>query len=201
MNFSESFKQAFDSLKANKLRSILTMLGIIMGVFSVITIMAIGSAAEAYMNNQFEKIGANTISVTYKSRNLSQQDWLTLEDMDTVRKAAPEIKNIATVIQRMGSLRMDSKTRDSIVFGVSSQYKSFDLIEMAEGRFINDFDVSSRSKVVIVDEFFVQKYFKNVKNVIGETISLKTQWGSSTNLKIIGVKKSGNDLFEQYDEQ
>ncbi len=56
MNFSESFKQAFDSLKANKLRSVLTMLGIVMGVFSVITIMAIGSAAEAYMNSQFEKM-------------------------------------------------------------------------------------------------------------------------------------------------
>lgn len=199
MNFSESFKQAFDSLKANKLRSILTMLGIIMGVFSVITIMAIGSAAESYMNSQFEKIGANTISITYKARNISQQDWLTLQDMDTVRKAAPEIKNIATVIQRSGTLRIDSKTRDAVVLGVSSQYKSFDLIEMAEGRFINDFDVSAVSRVVIVDEFFVQKYFKNLRSpedIIGETIVFKTPWGSSTNLKIVGVKKSGNDLFD-----
>ena len=199
MNFSESFKQAFDSLKANKLRSILTMLGIVMGVFSVITIMAIGSAAEGYMNSQFEKIGANTISIDYKARNVSQQDWLTMEDMDTIRKAAPEIKNIATVIQRSGSVRIDSKTRDAIVLGVSSQYKSFDLIEMAEGRFINDFDVSASSKVVIVDEFFIQKYYKNVKDpkdVIGETIVFKTPWGSSTNIKIAGIKKSGDDLFE-----
>lgn len=195
MNFSESFKQAFDSLKANKLRSILTMLGIIMGVFSIITIMAIGNAAESYMNSQFEKIGANTISITYKSRNISQQDWLRLEDMDTVRKAAPEIKNIATVIQRSCSLRIGSKTRDSVVLGVSSQYRSFNLVEMADGRFINDFDVSSRSKVVIVDEFFMQKYLKNEKNIIGQSITLKTPDGSSTNLKIIGVKKSGNDLF------
>ncbi len=53
MNFSESFKQAFDSLKANKLRSILTMLGIVMGVFSISSIMALGSATENYMNAQF----------------------------------------------------------------------------------------------------------------------------------------------------
>ncbi|NJD04615.1 MAG: FtsX-like permease family protein [Ruminiclostridium sp.] len=199
MNFSESFKQAFDSLRANKLRSILTMLGIVMGVFSVITIMAIGSAAESYMNSQFEKIGANTISITYKARNIDQRDWLRLEDMDTVKKAAPEIKNIATVIQKMGSVRIDSKTRDAVVLGVSSQYKSFDLIEMAEGRFINEFDVSAVSRVIIVDEFFVQKYFKNVrdqKDVIGETIVLKTPSGASTNLKIIGIKKSGDDLFQ-----
>ncbi len=199
MNFSESFKQAFDSLKANKLRSVLTMLGIVMGVFSVITIMAIGSAAEAYMNSQFEKIGANTITIAYKERNLSEKDWLKLEDMETIRKAAPEIKNIATYIQRSGTVRIDSNTRDTIAVGVSSQYKSFDLIEMAEGRFINDFDVSAASKVIIVDESFVKKYFKNVKNqkdVIGETIVFRSSSGSSINVKIIGIKKSGDDLFE-----
>lgn len=199
MNFSESFKQAFDSLKANKLRSILTMLGIVMGVFSVITIMAIGTAAEGYMNSQFEKIGANTISITYKTRNVDQQYWLRLEDMETVKKAAPEIKNIATVIQKTGSVRVDGKTRDAMVFGVSSQYKSFDLIEMAEGRFINDFDVSAVSKVVIVDESFVKKYFKNIKNqkdVIGEPVILRTPSGSTSSVKIIGIKKSGNDLFD-----
>ena len=67
-----------DSLKSNKLRSFLTMLGIVMGVFSIITIMALGSATESYMNAQFEKIGANTISITYKNRNVDRKDWLTL---------------------------------------------------------------------------------------------------------------------------
>jgi len=55
MSFLESIRQALDSLKANKLRSILTMLGIVMGVFSIITIMAIGNATEEYINSQFEK--------------------------------------------------------------------------------------------------------------------------------------------------
>ena len=59
MIFIELFKQAFDSLKANKLRSFLTMLGIVMGVFSVIAIMAIGNATESYIAGEFEKIGAN----------------------------------------------------------------------------------------------------------------------------------------------
>lgn len=195
MNFSESLKQAFESLKSNKLRSILTMLGIIMGVFSVITIVAIGSAAEGYMSAQFEKIGANTITIEYKSRDTGQRDWLVLEDLETVKKAAPEIKNIATMIQRGGSLRAgDNKARDAVVSGVSSQYKSFDLLEMAFGRFINDYDISSKAKVIIVDEFFAQKYFKKT-DIVGETVVFKTSWGSLTNLKIIGVKKGGDDLF------
>ena len=54
----ELIKQAFDSLKANKMRSFLTMLGIVMGVFSVIAIMALGNATENYIEAQFEKIGA-----------------------------------------------------------------------------------------------------------------------------------------------
>ena len=100
MNFSESFIQALDSLKSNKLRSFLTMLGIVMGVFSIITIMALGSATESYMNAQFEKIGANTISITYKNMNVDKKDWLTLKDMEYVKEAAPEIKNISTNIQK-----------------------------------------------------------------------------------------------------
>ncbi|MEN6316909.1 MAG: ABC transporter permease [Clostridiaceae bacterium] len=196
MNFSESFKQAMDSLKANKLRSILTMLGIVMGVFSIITIMALGSAAEAYMNSQFEKIGANTVTISYKKMSVDKKDWLRMEDLETVKKIAPEIKNIATSQTKRGSLRIGNETRDALIYAVSSQYKNFDLIEMAQGRFINEFDVTSRAKVIIVDETFVKKYFKAGQNVVGENISLKTPSGSSVALKIIGVKKSGDDLFE-----
>lgn len=196
MNFSESFKQALDSLKANKLRSILTMLGIVMGVFSIITIMALGSATENYMNAQFEKIGANTISITYKNMNVDKQDWLTLKDMDYVKEAAPEIKNIATYIQRTGSLRIGEKTKDAVILGISSQYKNFALIEMKYGRFINEFDVSKRSKTVIVDELFVKKFFKEGEDVTGETITLKTSSGTNVSLKIAGVMSSGENMFE-----
>ena len=196
MNFSESFKQALDSLKANKLRSILTMVGIIMGVFSVITIMALGSAAEAYMNSQFEKIGANTITIAYKDRNVDKKDWLLMDDLDSIKKIAPEIKNIATVQQKGGSLRIGNETKDAFIFGVSSQYKSFDLIEMAEGRFVNEFDITARTKVIIVDETFVKKFYKPGQNVVGEMVTLRTSSGRTAILKIIGVKKSGDDLFE-----
>lgn len=195
MNFSESFRQALDSLKANKLRSVLTMLGIVMGVFSIITIMALGSATENYMNAQFEKIGANTISIGYKNFNVDKKDWLSLKDMDYIKEAAPEIKNIATNIQRSGTVRVGEETKSAVVLGVSSQFKSFSLIEMESGRFINDFDVSKRTRTVVVDEQFVKKFFKEGQDIVGETISLKT--GSGTvNLKVIGVMSSGDSMFE-----
>ncbi|MGI6777481.1 MAG: ABC transporter permease [Acetivibrionales bacterium] len=195
MNFSESISQALDSLKSNKLRSVLTMLGIVMGVFSIVAIMAIGSATKSYVNSQFERIGANTISITYKDADAQRNYPLFMEDMDTIRKIAPEIKNIATVLQRYAYLRIGTESRDTVVSGVSSQYKSFDLIDMVSGRFINDFDVSSRSKVIVVDEFFARRYF-NRTDVVGEFINFKTSWGRMEKLKIIGVRSSGDDLFE-----
>jgi putative ABC transport system permease protein len=100
------------------------------------------------------------------------------------------------MVQKSGSLRVGGKTRDAFVFGVSSQYRSFELIDMAYGRFVNDFDISSRAKVIIVDQLFVKKYFPGRTDVTGEMISLKTPSGSIANLKIIGVKASGDDLFE-----
>jgi len=196
MNFSESFIQALDSLRSNKLRSFLTMLGIVMGVFSIITIMALGSATESYMNAEFEKIGANTISIGYKKMNVDKKDWLTLKDVDYVKEIAPEIKNIATNIQKSGTIRVGSDTKDAVVVGVSSQYKNFSLIDMKYGRFINEFDVTKRAKSVIVDELFVKKFFEEGKDVTGETITLKSTSGSTMQLKIVGIMSSGENMFE-----
>jgi len=195
MNFSESFKQAFDSLRSNKLRSILTMLGIIMGVFSVITIVAVGNAAQNYINSEFQKLGANTIQIMYRSMTVNPNELLTMDDMETIKKVAPEIKNIATSIQRTGTLRMDTENKNAIVYGVTSQYKNFDPKDMDTGRYITDFDVSARSRVVIVSDKFALKYFKKT-DILGKIIAFKSPWGSTTNLKVVGVTKSGSGLFE-----
>lgn len=200
MSFFESFKQALDSLSANKLRSVLTMIGIIMGVFSVITIMAIGNAAQAYIGNEFEKMGANTISITNKASDIEKEYMLTLEDMETIKQAAPEVKNIAANIQKTGTIRIGYKTRDAAIIGVSSQYKSFTPIEMAAGRFINDFDNSSKSNVVVVDEYFANRYFKRL-DIVGESISLKTSSGKMVNLKVVGVTKSLGEMYASMDNE
>lgn len=197
MNFSESFKQAVDSLRANKLRSILTMIGIVMGVFSVITIMAIGNATKSYVNSQFDKYGANVVTIQYRTNNsasMTENEWLTLEDIDFIKKVAPEIKNIATDTQVYGTLRIGAKTRSAVVMGVTSQYKHLNPLEMLEGRFVNDIDVKTQSNVVVVDEYFARRYFKRT-DIVGEIISFRTSSGSSLNLRIIGVLKVEDSIF------
>jgi len=196
MNFSESFRQAMGSLKSNKLRSILTMLGIIMGVFSVITIIAIGNAAQAYMNVQFEKLGANIIQVMHKTKTVNQNDWMTLADLDVIKKAVPDIKDIHAVVQVMGGeVRVGSKTRDAIVAGLMPHVKNFRPIEMASGRLVSDIDISTRADVAIVDENFAKRYYKR-SDVINESLTLKNLTGGTVKLRIIGVIKSEGNMFE-----
>ncbi|HHV28047.1 ABC transporter permease [Acetivibrio mesophilus] len=193
MSFLESIRQALDSLRANKLRSILTMIGIIMGVFSIITIMAIGNATEEYINSQFERIGANVLTIGYKNMSVESDELLYLEDVETVKNAAREIKNVTTYIQRSGTFRMDTKTRGALVYGTTAQYKDITPMEMAAGRFFTDFDVSSRLKVVVVDEYFAKRYFNKV-DIVGEIVQFKSPTGNYK-LKVIGVTKSTNDAM------
>ena len=90
MNYLEALKQALDSLKSNKLRTILTMLGIVMGIFSVITIISIGNSTKLYLSSELEKLGANSIHIN----GLNERSALNLEDMELIKEAAPEIKSI-----------------------------------------------------------------------------------------------------------
>ncbi len=193
MNIIESFKQALSSLRANKLRSVLTMIGIVMGVFSVITIVAIGNATQAYMDNEFAKIGANVLAVSYKSGSITQNDVLKNDDLKAIAKVE-EIKNVGTSMSRSGTLRLGDKTRNASITGISSQYKDIMPVDMAQGRNINDIDNSIRANVVVIREDFAKAYFKD-KNPIGQKLRVKLNSGSSLNLTVIGVEKQEASIF------
>jgi putative ABC transport system permease protein len=193
MIWAELFKQAFDSLKANKVRSLLTMLGIVMGVFSVIAIMALGNATENYIASEFEKIGANTYNIYNKTVSVSSDEYLKMSDIDLLVDNIPEIKNITTLLQGYGELRIDKETRNALIYGVTSQYRNFTVIDFEAGRFINNFDDRAKSKVMIVDETFAKRYFNSV-DIIGEEVNLKVN-RYNVKVKIVGVLSLGDDFL------
>lgn len=194
MNIIESFKQALSSLRANKLRSILTMIGIIMGVFSVITIVAIGNATQSYMDSEFAKIGANVLVVYYKSGTINSNDVLKNDDMKTIGNSCEEIKNVGTTISRTGTLRLGEKLRNANITGVSAQYKDIMPTEMAKGRMVNDIDNSTRSNVVAITEEFAKANFGNI-DPIGQKLRVTLDTGSTLNLRVVGVIKSEDTIF------
>ncbi|ACL74851.1 ABC transporter permease [Ruminiclostridium cellulolyticum] len=188
MNIIESFKQALSSLRANKLRSVLTMIGIIMGVFSVITIVAIGNATQSYVDSEFAKIGANILIVSYKTSSLNTNDMLKSDDLKAISKSVKEIKNVGTDINRSGTIRLDNKTRNASINGISSQYKDIVPVEMAQGRMINEIDNSTRSNVVVIDEEFAKANFGN-QDPIGQKLKVTLGSGSTLRLRVVGVTK------------
>ncbi|NLN64388.1 MAG: FtsX-like permease family protein [Clostridiaceae bacterium] len=191
----ELFKQAFDSLKSNKMRSFLTMLGIVMGVFSVIAIMALGNATENYIVGEFEKIGANTYNIYNKGSDITQNEWLTLKDINLLEENIPEIKNITTLDQGFGQLRVDSDTRDAMISGVTSQYRNFAVVDLVAGRFISSFDDTARAKVAVVDESFAKRYFNRV-DIVGEELSLRLG-RYNIKVKVVGVLGMENDFLTE----
>ena len=194
MNFSESFKQAFDSLKA-----------ISFGLFTYNARHCHGSILShyhyghrlgcvSYMNSQFEKIGANTISVTYNQGTLSQQDWLTLEDMDTVRKAARGDQKHCHGYSEDGLLRRTARQGMRLLWEylrstralISLKWRrvglSMILMSLHAPRWSLLISSSFRSILGMLRMLLARQY-------------VLEPGGNSTNLKIVGVKKSGDDLF------
>lgn len=193
MQFSENLKQAFSSLCANKLRSILTMIGIIMGVFSVVAIMAIGNAAKSYVADEFNKLGANTIMLRYRS-NLTENDLLTLHDIDIIAKAMPEVKYISAQSSNYGYVSFSDKSRTANIVGVTSGYTNLQDFEIAYGRFINEDDIEGNRKVAFVDDMFARRYFGKT-NIIGQEIKVVNNSNDIIKLRVIGVQDTSSNTF------
>jgi putative ABC transport system permease protein len=169
-----------------------------MGVFSIIAIVTIGNAAKAYMNSKFNQMGANLIEIKQKSKTLDENDWLRLDDIDTIKEIIPEVKDITALSQSFGTVRVGSKTRDAIIFGVTASYKNFRPLEIVEGgRFIIDDDEKAANNVVIVNETFARKYF-NTEYAVGKTVELKVNDGTLVTPSIIGVMKREGNMFENF---
>lgn len=190
MRILEIILESVESLKGNKLRSFLTMLGIIMGVFSIIAIVATGNAIKSYVNAEFEKNGSNTVSIEQKTSAVNKSDWLSIEDIGIIQEAVPYLKSIAPYTEsKDATLRVGSNTRSVTVYGVTEQAKNQSSIEILDGRFINPTDVKVKANVCLVDSSFAIRYF-NTTSIIGSKLTIKSMKGSEINLIIVGIINS-----------
>ena len=102
MLMKEYLRMAIDSIRSNKMRALLTMLGIIIGIASVITIIAAGDGVRAYMNSQLEAVGTNTVIISVDTEEGSENDLITNEDIEAllenemVRAATPQLTGYGT---------------------------------------------------------------------------------------------------------
>ena len=201
MNFTESIKMAFASLAINKMRSFLTMLGIIIGISAVITITTIGNSISSTLTNTFNELGSNKLSIYPAVREGYSGEWNDLTDEDSITlKQVQELISLHpeeltySCDDRYGMTETANVNGDPVkaeLVGVSDDYFDQFKKQIVQGRSISKSDLIGMKNTCLVSDYFCEQYFGTTKNVIGKTIKFSTLEGENTgrNLKltIVGV--------------
>lgn len=190
MNIAESFQSALQSVRANKLRSFLTMLGIIIGISSVITIVSIGDGAKNFITGEFEGIGTNVINLNMNSStdDIKKRDYYTLEDIQMLKDKIPEVTQVVPQIGGYGSVKTENTLKHTRVSGTNADSAKLMNIKMAAGRYINEHDVDARKNVAIIDDKTAIKLFKDIEEAMGQRVKLSIG-DKNIDVNIIGICK------------
>jgi putative ABC transport system permease protein len=167
MKILQCLKMAMSAILANKMRSFLTMLGIIIGVLSVTVLVAIGQGSTSNVTSRISSLGTNLITVRNTNPRVMH---LTLDEIEALRGVGG-VNEVAPVISSSLTLKAGINTYDTTVYGTTEGYDTIRNYTLSTGRFITASDVENRSNVCVVgvevaDELFAQR------DVIGETIRI-----------------------------
>lgn len=190
MNFKQAFKLAIKSIIGSKMRSFLTMLGIIIGVASVIILISLIDGVTKDMTSQFESMGTNLINVNLMSRGGNravypdQVQEFAEENPDLIDKASPRV-TVGNATLKYGT---DNFT--TTCYGVNEYYGDISKYTVKEGRFIQYIDVERRQKVCAIGSYIANEYFKGV-SPIGQ--QLKVNGETFTIISVIEEKDSSEE--------
>jgi putative ABC transport system permease protein len=166
VNLQESIAVALEGLSANKMRSALTMLGVIIGVSAVITMLAIAQGARERMMLQIQQMGTNLLTVfSGQTRRgavvggFGSLETLTLEDAEAIAKKCPSVSKVAAETRSVAQVKYRNRNTSCTITGVTEDYADVRNYRIAEGRFIRDIDVKSAAKVAVIGPTTAQNLF------------------------------------------
>ncbi|EJS74848.1 macrolide ABC transporter permease [Bacillus cereus] len=195
MSLLDSIKIALSSILAHKLRSALTMLGIIIGVGSIITVVAIGQGGEAMLKSKITGSGNNLMPIQFKpdindefSMGGFEIPKLTEEDILEV-KQVKDVSHVITTNQTSEMLDVNDKKANLNVIGLDNEYFAVNKVKVVKGRTLNESDISHANNVVMISTKTEETLFKDT-NPVGQIIEMKGQ-----PMQIIGVYRSDNEFM------
>ncbi|ACL19602.1 putative ABC transport system permease protein [Desulfitobacterium sp. LBE] len=162
MNLKECIQVAFEGIRANKMRSALTMLGIIIGVAAVITVVAIGQVGQAAIMSSLEKMGTNLFCVYPRSdeqSSLTEADMMTVQDLEVIRNVATDIQYISPADSWSFSAQYERKSKQVYAYGVWPEYKQIRNIQLEKGRFLSEEDEKGGRRVAVIDSKLAEDLF------------------------------------------
>ncbi|MHB9144405.1 MAG: ABC transporter permease [Symbiobacteriia bacterium] len=168
MNGWESVKMAWNGLAGNKMRSLLTMLGVIIGVGAVIALVSVGEGTKRQVTDQIQSLGSNLIMVTPRGNTAAR---LTVEDAAELEKRVPSVAHVIPDISRSTTVKWQDQTYDTTVEGTTDAYPDVRQSPLMEGRFLTSDDVDNRRKVAVVGYQLVTDLFGG-RQPIGQTVSI-----------------------------
>jgi putative ABC transport system permease protein len=200
MTILQPFLEALDSLASNKLRSGLTILGIIIGVGAVIAMVSIGRGAEASITDSIQGIGTNLLFVFRGgSSDVRNPQPMTLGDASAIADPflAPSVGGVAPVLQGSALFSYAGESRTTTLVGVTPDYAPVRNYNVTEGEFINEEHMLGQSSVVILGTEIANRLFGRIEGLIGETVRIEGQ-----PFRVIGVLESrGGSAFSNEDDQ
>jgi len=193
MNILESISSAAYSVLANRMRSILTMLGIIIGIAAVIMITSIGQGFQDSINDMFADIGAGTIEVSVR-HNLATpattSDLLTMESVEFL-SAHPDLHSVTPTVFTNGRVQLRNPTESSRVnvLGTTETFQDVQSLDIRFGRSLSEVDVERAAPVAIIDSRLARQVFGGRTDVVGESIRA-TFWFGTVDLLVVGVYRT-----------
>lgn len=192
MNFIESLKSAIQSLKGNKMRSFLTMLGIIIGISSVITMSAIGKGGQENITGNLKEGGYGKFSISVDKQD-EEFRWKYLLDDSIINKIkeSGKFKAVSPKISSNFAVKIGERKEMMFLSVTTPDFEEIDKIDIVYGRNILPFEYESGEKVITIDQLTARALFTNEKNAVGQTVELSQgRRGNDIAYKIVGVYKN-----------
>ena len=194
------FKIALKAIGLNKVRALLTMLGVIIGVASVIAMLAIGEGSKESIKTQISSMGSNIVTIRPYSESQggvrldrSQMQSLTLDDYRTIIKQTTLLSNISPQVDANGQAICGANNWPTSIYGVSPEYLSIKVLEIKSGSMFTDAEVASMAKVAVIGQTVADNLFTNGQEPIGQMIRF-----NNIPFKIVGIlSEKGDNTFGQ----
>ena len=190
MSVLETFQLAIKNILSSKMRTFLTMLGIIIGVCAVIVIVGLGNGMQGYIEDSFADMGTDSLTVMIMGRGSSRS--VSEEDMyELVEENSEYLKQISPTVTMMGSVKIGSDTLTATsITGISEDYFSMKGYEVVQGRGLQYMDMTDRKKVCVVGQYLNMAYFGG--NAVGQPLKI-----NGNTFTIVGVMaQEGSELEE-----
>ena len=187
MNLTESLKIAIKCIKANWLRSVLTMLGIIIGITSVIMIVGAGTGVRDYIVGLIEDMGSNAVIVSVDTTQASDNDYITLEDVENIKTKVSGVDRCSPMLMGFGQATIDKTATEATVMmvGVNSDVQ-FAMTNTCEyGRFFTDEEYAANAPIAVMGLESAKNVF-GFEDATGESITVSSS-GKSMKIKVCGV--------------